>query len=61
VPGADDPLGLAAGGEPHVALLVHKHGEAEGEALHPPRREPELVCPAHRSQRYPDKGSVLPR
>jgi hypothetical protein len=26
-----------------MALLVHEHGEAEGKALHPPRREPELV------------------
>jgi hypothetical protein len=43
MPGADDPLGLAAGREADMALLVHKYGETEGKALHPPRREPELV------------------
>jgi len=28
-----------------MALLVHEDGEAEGEALHPSGREPELVWP----------------
>ena len=43
LPGANYPLGLAAGRESNVALLVDKDGEAEGEALHAAGCEPELV------------------
>ena len=57
-PGAHPALGLAAGGEAHVALLVDKDGEGEGGALHPPRPEPELVPHRQEAPEHLGQGSV---